>query len=266
MDHLTPPLTRAEGHGLYQELEALLDEYAMAEASDPRRAKALAKDILGFAHETGLAEDIGLKGETSDDLVTLDTALCDLKELQIRDGLHVFGALPARDQLADLTVAIARLPRGSRPEDASLLRALADDLILAFDPLTREFGQPWTLAKPDMLATLGDGPWRTVGDTVERLEALALRLVTGEAEPPGPVSAAVLDWVKADLQERLKASAEQETQNLLQGLAGRFVPPARLAGPGRMCCPRGATSTRLMCVPCRPPPRGGSARHPPKPC
>ena len=233
VDHLTPPLTRAEGHGPYQELEALLDEYAMAEASDPRRAKALAKDILGFAHETGLAEDIGLKGETSDDLVTLDTALCDLKELQIRDGLHVFGALPARDQLADLTVAIARLPRGSRLEDASLLRALADDLDLAFDPLTREFGQPWTLARPEALAALSDDPWRTVGDTVERLEALALRLVTGKAQPPGPASAAVLDWVKADLQERLKASAEQETKHLLDGLAGSFVLPGASGAPSR---------------------------------
>jgi cobaltochelatase CobN len=53
LDHLTPPLTRAESHGPYQELEALLDDYAFAEASDPRRAAA-GRDIIGFAQETGL--------------------------------------------------------------------------------------------------------------------------------------------------------------------------------------------------------------------
>ncbi|MEM1284762.1 MAG: cobaltochelatase subunit CobN [Pseudomonadota bacterium] len=233
VDHLTPPLTRAESHGPYQELEALLDEYAMAVASDPRRAKALASDILGFAQETGLAEDIGLKGEASDDLITLDTALCDLKELQIRDGLHVFGSLPDEQQVADLAVAIARLPRGSTMEDVSLLRALASDLGLDFDPLTREFGQPWALAKPQPLAALSHDPWRTVGDAVERLEAYALQLVKGETRAPGPKSAAVLGWIEGSLMPKLVQSADDETQHLLDGLAGRFVPPGSSGAPSR---------------------------------
>ncbi len=231
LDHLTPPLTRAESHGPYQELEALLDDYAFAQASDPRRAKALADDILGFARETGLAEDIGLEGSAGDDLITLDTALCDLKEMQIRDGLHIYGRAPDDEQLADLLVAVARIPRGSGPQDASLLRALAADLDLAFDPLTRDYGQPWTLAKPDLLTS--DAPWRTVGDTIERLETLALKLVRQDALTPGPSSQAVLDWIDNTLRPRFAASPQQETKNLLAGLAGRFVPPGPSGAPTR---------------------------------
>ena len=231
LDHLTPPLTRAESHGPYQELEALLDEYAFAEASDPKRAKALAADIVGFARETGLAEDIGLKGETNDDLVTLDTALCDLKELQIRDGLHIYGQAPDDDQVADLLVAIARLPRGSALDDASLLRALAKDFGLDFDPLTRDLGRPWTLVKPEGLS--GDGVWRTVGDTVERLEVFARKLVLGQIEAPGPASRAVLGWINGVLRPRLATGPQDETANLLAGLAGRFVPPGPSGAPSR---------------------------------
>ncbi len=231
LDHLTPPLTRAESHGAYQELEALLDEYAFAEASDPKRAKALAADIVGFARETGLAEDIGLEGKTNEDLVTLDTALCDLKELQIRDGLHIYGQAPDDDQVADLLVAIARLPRGSAPGDASLLRALAEDFRLDFDPLTRDLGQPWQLAKPDALAD--DDVWRTVGDTVERLEGFARKLVLDQIDAPGPASRAVLDWIHGVLRPRLARCPHDETANLLAGLAGRFVPPGPSGAPSR---------------------------------
>ncbi|MEO0384399.1 MAG: cobaltochelatase subunit CobN [Pseudomonadota bacterium] len=231
LDHLTPPLTRAESHGPNQELEALLDDYAFAEASDPRRAKALARDIIGFAQETGLADDIGLKGEVGDDLITLDTALCDLKEMQIRDGLHIFGQLPEDPQIADLFVAIARLPRGSGEHDASLTRALASDFDLDFDPLTRDFGQHWTLAKPEALDD--DGIWRTIGDGVERLEAFALKLMHGDVEAPGAASRAVMQWIDTVLRPRITASPHDETSNLLAGLSGRFVPPGPSGAPSR---------------------------------
>ncbi|MBO6675111.1 MAG: cobaltochelatase subunit CobN [Rhizobiales bacterium] len=231
LDHLTPPLTRAESHGPYQELEALLDDYAFAEASDPRRAKALARDIVGFAQETGLAEDIGLKGEVGDDLITLDAALCDLKEMQIRDGLHIFGKLPEKPQVADILVAIARLPRGSGEQDASLTRALASDFGLDFDPLTRDFGQPWTLAKPEALDD--GGVWRTLGDGIERLEAFALKLVQGDVEAPSAASQAVMQWIDAVLRPRITSSPDDETANLLAGLAGRFVPPGPSGAPSR---------------------------------
>jgi cobaltochelatase CobN len=99
VDHLTPPLTRAESHGVAEELETLLDEYYLASGVDPRRLKALTRDILDVASRHGLDRDIGITDEMDEDtrLARLDAHLCDLKELQIRDGLHILGESPEGD-------------------------------------------------------------------------------------------------------------------------------------------------------------------------
>ncbi len=104
--HMTPPLTEAGTHGAAIEIEALFDEYAAAEALDPKRAKLLAKAILERAEETGLAQDCGLE-KSADPIAALgqlDAWLCDLKEMRIRDGLHVFGQAPCAS-LRDATAA-----------------------------------------------------------------------------------------------------------------------------------------------------------------
>ena len=177
VDHLTPPLTRAGSYGVQAELERLIDEYFEAAAGDPRRVKPLAERILAAARASGVAEDCGIgPTETATSaLPKLDGYLCELKERQIRGGLHVLGASPEGDARTDLLLALARLPRGGAPEQASLLRALAGDLDLGFDPLDCDLGTEWTGPRPDVLA--GDAPWRTVGDTVERLEVLARELI-----------------------------------------------------------------------------------------
>ena len=139
IDHLTPPMTRAELHDDLARLETLVDEYALAADLDPKRAAVIAEDILSLARAQRLDADVNVTRETptNDALRALDAHLCDLKEMQIRDGLHVFGRTPQPAQRNDLLVSIARLPRSdSKPQDASLHRALALDLGLGdFDPL-----------------------------------------------------------------------------------------------------------------------------------
>jgi cobaltochelatase CobN len=136
IDHLTPPLTRAESYGYLKDLEALVDEYYQAQGTDPRRLKLLRKQILDLAGDTGLGTDVGIAGLDEDDaLQKLDAWLCDLKEMQIRDGLHVFGVSPEGRLLTDLTLALARSPRGTgEGAGQSLQRAIARDL-LAHPPL-----------------------------------------------------------------------------------------------------------------------------------
>ncbi|MAU97191.1 MAG: cobaltochelatase subunit CobN [Fulvimarina sp.] len=130
VDHLTPPLTRAETYGPLKDLEALVDEYYEASGGDPRRLVLLKSQILDLVRDIGLDHDAGIAAGEGDEaaLEKLDAYLCELKEMQIRDGLHVFGVAPEGRLLTDLVVALARLPRGSAPADASLIRALAADL------------------------------------------------------------------------------------------------------------------------------------------
>ncbi len=106
--HLTPPLRDAGLHGAAAELERLIDEYAAADGLDRRRAAVLRAEILERAASAGLLAESGVaQGDAeADALARLDAYLCDLKDLQIRDGLHVFGQPPAAESHARLLAAL----------------------------------------------------------------------------------------------------------------------------------------------------------------
>ncbi len=238
VDHLTPPLTRAETYGPLADLEQLVDEYYEAAGVDPRRLAVLRQEILDLTQRIGLDKDCGIGREDDPDtaLGKLDSYLCELKEMQIRDGLHVFGESPQGAQLSDLLVALTRLPRGTgRGGEASLIRALAGDLGLSedFDPLDCDLGAAWAGPKPAALA--GPGAWRSNGDTLERLEALARALVAGEANPEAEWSAtrAVLDGIAAGVRPAVARSGPAEIEAVLAGLDGRFVEPGPSGAPTR---------------------------------
>jgi len=237
IDHLTPPLARAETYGPLRDLEALCDEYYEAASVDPRRLRVLGKQILESAGLLGLDTDVGI-AETDDEataLGKLDNYLCELKEMQIRDGLHIFGLSPQDDLRDALLVALVRVPRGPDAADASILRALAADLDLGFDPLDCEMGAVWDGARVAALAPLSDDLWRSAGDTVERLELLALELIAGRTAAPDDWTAthAVLGFAETTLRPAVAASGAAEMNGLLTGLAGRFVEPGPSGAPTR---------------------------------
>ncbi|MGB2410282.1 MAG: cobaltochelatase subunit CobN, partial [Candidatus Puniceispirillaceae bacterium] len=240
LDHLTPPMTQADSHGVMAELEAQMDEYFEAAGMDRARSDALLGDILDTAMRAGIAQDCGIDDadDPGEQLLKLDNYLCDLKELQIRDGLHVYGSSPGQELANGLLAQILRTPRGDGDgANGSLIRALARDLGLGdaarFDPLTSERGLAWDGPRPASLDELSDNPWRSHGDTVERLDALALALVAGSRVPPGPASAAVIDTALADIRSRLAACGPRETDALIRALDGRFVPAGASGAPTR---------------------------------
>lgn len=237
IDHLTPPLTRAESYGPLADLEQLVDEYYEAAGVDPRRLKVLREAILELSASIGLDKDCGIVAADDADaaLSKLDNYLCELKELQIRDGLHIFGEAPEGQQLTDLLVALTRLPRGEGKDgDASLIRALAADLgFESFDPLDCEMGADWTGPRPAVLE--GEGRWRSQGDTVERLELLAQGLVSGarKADPSWQRTIQVLGNIAAAVRPSVTASGDAEIAGVLKGLDGTFVAPGPSGAPTR---------------------------------
>ena len=235
IDHLTPPLTRAETYGPLRDLEALVDEYYEAAGVDPRRLTHLRREILALTSATGIDTDAGMtSGDEENDLAKLDEYLCELKESQIRDGLHVFGTSPTDRLETDLIAALARVPRGDGTGgDASLQRAIADDLKLGFDPLDCAMAEPWNGPRPQLLTDPDDSPWRTYGDTVERIERLATDLINGADSAALPTTAKVIDHIKKHIRPTVRACGPAETDGLLTALSGRFVPPAPSGAPTR---------------------------------
>jgi cobaltochelatase CobN len=127
--HLTPPLSTAGLHGPLAELEGIIEEYAAADGLDRRRLAFLEEEIVERAWTNGLAADCGLvKGEPNRQAIAkLDAQLCDIKELSIRDGLHVFGRSPDEETmrlLAATTSAETAVRASAGCERAALLAAL----------------------------------------------------------------------------------------------------------------------------------------------
>lgn len=135
--HLTPPLATAGSFGAAAELERLIDDYTAADGLDRRRADLLRREILDRAGATGLLAESGVAADAppAEALARLDAYLCDVKALQMRDGLHVFAKPPTgRAALLDglrrshpgidAGALAARLDACAAAEAAGLLAAL----------------------------------------------------------------------------------------------------------------------------------------------
>jgi cobaltochelatase CobN len=115
LGHLPPPLVGADLSGDARELERLVDEYAQADGLDRRRRERLARLIVETAQRSGLAREAGVATDVAPDeaLRRIDAWLCDLKDLAIKDGLHVYGRGPSPEALA--TPSPYALTTPSRP-------------------------------------------------------------------------------------------------------------------------------------------------------
>lgn len=229
LDHLTPPMTRAELYGPLQKLEGLIDEYYEAQSLDPSRLAVISDRIVELIKSENLYQDLGLSSETLNSQIfnAIDGYLCEIKEAQIRDGLHIFGQCPEHRQLRDLMIAIARHPDSNR---VGLTRAIAQDFKLDFDPLTSNFSD---VINQNILGT----DCRTIGDAVEVIEDYAANLAknlisNNYKNKMGELTQIECKWMLEKLFPALQKTP-QEITNLLQGLEGKYVPSGSSGAPTR---------------------------------
>jgi cobaltochelatase CobN len=113
VDHLIPPMARAETYGDISRLEQLLDEHANVSALDPAKLPAIRQQIWTLMTAARMDHDLGLdarphEAEFDDMLLHVDGWLCEIKDVQIRDGLHVLSAAPEGPVRVDLVLAMLR--------------------------------------------------------------------------------------------------------------------------------------------------------------
>ncbi len=238
LDHLTPPLGRAGLHGELQALEALLDEYWEARQLGGERVPLLRERLVTALEALELPG--ARQGDPEQRLEAADGYLCELKEAQIRLGLHTFGTLPPAGKLAELLLCLARTPQGGQP---GLTQALALDLGLDLDP--------WSDPEDGLLSSADQGrlaPWappaavlRCVGDGVAVLEARALELAEQQLAQPvetvgasaGRATERALTHLRNRLLPPLLACAQAEHQALLTGLGGGRIAAGPSGAPTR---------------------------------
>ncbi|WP_354643339.1 cobaltochelatase subunit CobN [Kitasatospora camelliae] len=113
VDHLVPPMARADSYGDIARLEQLLDEHSNIAAMDPAKLPAIRAQIWTLIQAARLDHDLGLDERPEDDgfddfLLHVDGWLCEVKDAQIRDGLHVLGQAPAGTDRVNIVLAILR--------------------------------------------------------------------------------------------------------------------------------------------------------------
>ena len=237
IDHLTPPMTRAELYGPLQKLETLIDEYYEAQSIDPGRLPVIRDRLLELIEAENLDKDLSFStaktAEIANFITNADGYLCELKEAQIRDGLHIFGQCPQGRQLRDLIIAIARHPSSDR---LGLTRALAADLGLDIDPLTADLSE---VINENLV--INKKLCLTLGDVVESLENKAAELIEellektnypSEHPSVNQVTQKELEWINNYLLPSLLKTS-QEIDNLLRGLEGKYVPAGSSGAPTR---------------------------------
>ena len=250
IDHLIPPMTTADSYGDIAKLEQLLDEHYQCQTLDPAKLPMLESRIWEMVQQAELHRDLGVDAPPDDFgefMLEIDGYLCEIKDVQIKDGLHTLGQPPTDAQLVGLISALTRLDISGIP---SLRRALADALGLDYPALLNDPAQPVNGNLPPRLLELDpETPLRSAGDLVERLELLCRQayelLMAGGFQPdqtpsiaaqllghPDPVVAGVLRYV-ADFIYPALLRTRDEIGNLLRGLDGRFVPPGPSGAPTR---------------------------------
>jgi cobaltochelatase CobN len=125
VDHLIPPMARAESYGDIAQLEQLLDEHANIAAMDPAKLPAIRAEIWTLMHAAEMHRDLGLDERPDDEqfddfILHVDGWLCEIKDAQIRDGLHVLGQAPEGEARVNLVLSILRASQVWGGETASV--------------------------------------------------------------------------------------------------------------------------------------------------
>ena len=220
VDHLIPPMARAESYGDIARLEQLLDEHANIAALDPAKLPAIRSQIWTLIQAARLDHDLGLDNRPGDAefdefVLHVDGWLCEIKDVQIRDGLHVLGAAPTGAARVNLVLAMLRA-RQMWAGQVAALPGLREALGLPEDAGTAETDAVEATAHA-LVAAMEAADWHP--DAADR--------VTDDV-----TVARVLRFAATEVVPRLARTTDELT-NVLHALDGGYVPAGPSGSPLR---------------------------------
>ncbi|AKU17806.1 cobaltochelatase subunit CobN [Luteipulveratus mongoliensis] len=227
IDHLVPPMARAESYGDIARLEQLLDEHANIAAMDPAKLPAIRAQIWTLIQAAKMDHDLGLDdrphdAEFDDFLLHVDGWLCEVKDAQIRDGLHVLGQAPSGEARVNLVLAILRASQVWAGQ-AGALPGLRTALGL------KEGGSE--LAAVDAVEQQA----RTLVQAMEDADwapAAAATVVAEHAPTAESDVRRVLEFAATEVVPRLGRTTDELT-NVLHALDGGYIPAGPSGSPLR---------------------------------
>ncbi|MDX3615003.1 cobaltochelatase subunit CobN [Streptomyces europaeiscabiei] len=219
VDHLVPPMARADSYGDIARLEQLLDEYAQISSMDPAKLPAIRAQIWTLIQAARLDHDLGLNDRPEDDgfddfLLHVDGWLCEVKDAQIRDGLHVLGNPPTGADHVNLVLAVLRARQiwGGTTALPGLREALGLDESAA----TRTTADEAEERARTLVQAMEDAGWDPAAVPTEHGEQVA----------------AILEFAAREVVPRLAATTA-ELDHTVHALNGGFVPAGPSGSPLR---------------------------------
>ncbi|WP_157251657.1 cobaltochelatase subunit CobN [Nonomuraea typhae] len=237
VDHMVPPMARAESYGDIARLEQLLDEHASIAAMDPAKLPAIRAQIWTLIQAARLDHDLGMSDrphdtEFDDFLLHVDGWLCEVKDAQIRDGLHVLGQAPTGPARVGLVLAILQARQMWAGKEA--LPGLRQALGLAEDAPLKEVDRVEGIARA-LVEAMEERAW----DPEAAREVTAQVLSSPREAPADRVVVPglrevekILVFAAAEVVPRLGRTTD-EIDHVLHALNGGYVPAGPSGSPLR---------------------------------
>ena len=231
VDHLVPPMARAETYGDIARLEQLLDEHATVAALDPAKLPAVRAQIWTLIRAARLDHDLGVAdrphdAEFDEFLLQVDGWLCEVKDAQIRDGLHVLGRAPEGADRVPEVLAILRARQMWAGRRA--LPGLREALGLAEDGTA---GRAEVDAAEATARALVEAMEERGWDAAAAPQVAAALLPDADADRRETV-ARILAFAATEVVPRLRRTTD-EIDNVLHALDGGYVPAGPSGSPLR---------------------------------
>ena len=236
ISHLSPPMQLSGSYEELQELEQALDEYVHFRQTQPENLDTVKEIVREKAAACNFGDDIA-EGDDFDDYVgRLHNYVTDIKNMQIRTGLHIMGQPPEGDGLSEYVEALVRLDNGDVP---SLVQLLATEAGYSYDELLAESSRltPEGLTYGMKLDALGEEGHRLITflaardyDPAAVREALAQPEAASLSETGRQRLGQVLDYICETIVPNLRRTTEELT-NTLRALSGGYIEPSSAGAP-----------------------------------
>lgn len=231
VDHLIPPMARAESYGDISRLEQLLDEHANISTLDPAKLPAIRQQIWTLMRAAKMDHDLGLAERPDEDvfddmLLHVDGWLCEIKDVQIRDGLHILGQAPAGAAEVDLVLAMLRARQlwGGEVNVPGLREALG---LSESGDESRERVDTVEARARELVAAMQEVDW-----DVDSIDAVTEDLVGTEDAARLDAVRRVMGFAATEVVPRLRQTGIEITR-ILHALNGGFIPAGPSGSPLR---------------------------------
>ena len=236
ISHLSPPMQLSGSYEELQELEQALDEYVHFRQTQPENLDTVKEIVREKAAACNFGDDIA-EGDDFDDYVgRLHNYVTDIKNMQIRTGLHIMGQPPESDGLSEYVEGLVRVGNG---DVAALVQLLAAEAGYSYDELLADSRRltPEGLTYGMKLDALGEEGHRLITflatrdyDPAAVREALAQPEAASLSETGRQRLGQVLDYICETIVPNLRRTTEELT-NTLRAFAGGYIEPSPAGAP-----------------------------------